>query len=266
MNCCICDCPMHYAFSCTLLGRYHVAYYQCPGCGLFKTEEPYWLEEAYKSAIADADTGLLVRNLLNQQRAAVVLQHLFKGKGRFLDLGGGYGVFTRLMRDAGFDCYTTDKYCPNLMAKGFEPSPGFKADGLFAFEVFEHIPDPRHYLEKMFARYGCRTLIFSTELYANPVPSADWWYLAKEGGQHITFYSARTLEALARVSNCRYVAMGCDFHMITDRSLSRLDIKVLGDNWIREVVAAYYRHKRRGMSRTWADHLEMCQRAQPAKS
>ncbi len=38
----------------------------------------------------------------------------------FLDYAGGYGVFTRLMRDIGFDFYWHDPYTQNLFANGFE--------------------------------------------------------------------------------------------------------------------------------------------------
>ncbi|MDM9385349.1 methyltransferase domain-containing protein [Chlorogloeopsis sp. ULAP01] len=87
---------------------------------------------------------------------------MFNGKGKFLDVSGGYGLLTRLMRDIGFDCYTTDKYCQNLFAKAFEPTDKFEADALFAFEVLEHIENPLKFLSKIFMKSGCKTLIFST--------------------------------------------------------------------------------------------------------
>jgi len=32
----------------SVLGKYEVAYYECGQCGSLQTEEPYWLEEAYR--------------------------------------------------------------------------------------------------------------------------------------------------------------------------------------------------------------------------
>ena len=38
----------------------------------------------------------------------------------YLDVDGGYGMLTRLMRDYGFHFYWTDPYCQNILARGFE--------------------------------------------------------------------------------------------------------------------------------------------------
>jgi hypothetical protein len=45
---------------------------------------------------------------------------MFDANNRFIDYGGGYGLFVRLMRDAGFDYYWFDKFCDNVLSKGFE--------------------------------------------------------------------------------------------------------------------------------------------------
>ncbi len=126
---------MRPAFVARVLGKFDVQYFSCSQCGLLRTEKPYWLEEAYRSAIAATDTGLLSRNISNRALLEPVLQRLFAGKGKFLDVSGGNGILTRLLRDIGFDCYTTDPYAENL----------------FAFEVLEHIPDPPQFLTDAFS-------------------------------------------------------------------------------------------------------------------
>ncbi len=45
-------------FTAKVLGKYDVQYYQCVITGFIQTEEPYWLEEAYSSAITKLDIGL----------------------------------------------------------------------------------------------------------------------------------------------------------------------------------------------------------------
>ncbi len=68
-----------------------------------------------------------------------------RGQGKAETLrweAGGYGLLARLMRDLGFDCHGTDKYCDSLFAREVDPGPDFKADALFAMEVLEHIEDP----------------------------------------------------------------------------------------------------------------------------
>jgi hypothetical protein len=49
---------MRSAFRHTVLRKYDVQYFQCGGCGFLQTETPYWLDEAYSSAIVTADTGI----------------------------------------------------------------------------------------------------------------------------------------------------------------------------------------------------------------
>src|SRR5574338_82691 len=46
-----------------VLDKYKVQYYSCGNCGFIQTESPYWLEEAYSSAIARSDIGLIGRNI-----------------------------------------------------------------------------------------------------------------------------------------------------------------------------------------------------------
>jgi len=50
------------------------------------------------------------RNISSSKITAVILFFLFKKFGKFLDFGGGYGIFTRLMRDIGFDFYWYDPH------------------------------------------------------------------------------------------------------------------------------------------------------------
>ncbi|MEJ2105601.1 MAG: hypothetical protein P8X47_13660, partial [Ignavibacteriaceae bacterium] len=62
MNCRVCNSKSKEVFSAKVLNKYNVKYYHCLSCGFLQTEEPYWLDEAYKSAIGIADTGIQKRN------------------------------------------------------------------------------------------------------------------------------------------------------------------------------------------------------------
>jgi hypothetical protein len=252
--------PMKPVFSATILGKHEVSYYYCDECGLLKTEKPYWLDEAYQEAISDTDTGLVGRNMGNSEWLGAILEYLSIEKGKFLDVAGGYGLLTRLMRDRGFDCYTTDKYCPNLFARSFEPGPGFVADALFAFEALEHIEDPLQFLNELFARYGCKTIIFSTQTFAGSIPPKDWWYYSLESGQHITFYQQRTLSLLARRLGCNYYMLTTGLHIITDITVPGVSRKVFLNKYFLKLYSFYVAFKRRGLSKTWGDHLRMIER------
>ena len=101
---------MRPAFRHLLLRKHDVQYFQCGTCGFLQTETPYWLDEAYSSAIVSADTGIMQRNVYLSRMAAAVFWRLFRGSGRYLDAAGGYGLFTRLMRDIGLDYYWSDPH------------------------------------------------------------------------------------------------------------------------------------------------------------
>ena len=107
-----------------VLGKYDVEYQRCQDCELIQTETPYWLPEAYDQAIISTDVGLIWRNQRFAKITSRVLRHLFPKVERCIDYGGGYGMYTRMMRDLGHDFSHYDPHCENLFAKGMEAHPG----------------------------------------------------------------------------------------------------------------------------------------------
>jgi len=243
-------------FQAKIMSKYLVTYYYCQESGLIKTEKAFWLDEAYSSAIAATDTGIVQRNLIHSKLMTTILHLLFNGEGKFLDVSGGFGLLTRIMRDKGFDFYTTDKYCTNLFANYFEPDTEFKAKALCAFEVLEHIEDPKRFLMEIFDKYGCKTLIFSTLTFSNDqIPPNSWWYYSFETGQHITFYQPRTLSLLAKLLNLYYYEITSSIHIITDIKLSAIQKIILSNHRLLEIYGCLVRLMRRKITRTWTDHL-----------
>ena len=86
--CKICNSESELIFNKTVLGKYPVDYFYCRNCGFLQTEKPHWLEEAYRCAINDLDTGLLQRNIYYSKIATVILSRYFKKDAEFLDYGG----------------------------------------------------------------------------------------------------------------------------------------------------------------------------------
>lgn len=249
MRCPITGEEMEKIFSHEILGKYDVDYFYSRKSGIIKTQPPHWLDEAYQNAITDADIGLVGRNLLNRDKVIRVLALLGIEGGRYLDLAGGYGLFTRLMRDAGYDFHTTDRYCENIFARHHEPADGFKADALTAFEVLEHIEDPIEFIEGAFEKYGCRTLVCSTQDYGRQIPELDWWYWLFDSGQHITFYNEQTFKSISERLKCNYHRIDSGFHVFTDRPLSALKGFIIKHRKLRNIYAnAWLRmHRRRGL-------------------
>jgi len=214
-NCKICGHTMEKLFVAKVLNKYNVEYFYCPDCGFIQTEEPYWLKEAYKNPINTTDTGILSRNIGLSQITAIIICFLFNKDGKFLDFAGGYGIFTRLMRDIGFGFYWYDPYCTNLLARGFKlKDEKSKFDLITAFEVFEHFVEPIKNIEKMLQFSD--NIFFSTQLLPSPISRPEeWWYYGLEHGQHISFYSLRTLNHLAQKYNMNLCSNNRNLHLLT---------------------------------------------------
>ncbi|MEW6183480.1 MAG: class I SAM-dependent methyltransferase [Bacillota bacterium] len=255
--CPITEKPMKPAFSEKILRKYNVTYYFSEESGMLQTETPYWLDEAYQSAISCQDTGVVRRNISNSKILEPALCIFCNPNARFLDIGGGYGLLTRLMRDIGFDFYTLDPYCENLFAKTFEPTDEFKAEALTAFEVLEHIENPKVFLETYFKKYHTRTILFSTLTFKEPIPDRNWWYYSFESGQHISFYQPKTLDLLAKIFGCKYYMISPEFHVITDKNISPFKYLIMRNRHSFTIYSAYIRYIRKNLSKTWEDHAAM---------
>lgn len=225
VTCKLCNKETVKIFSKIILKKYPADYFKCSNCGFVQTSEPVWIEEAYSSAITSLDIGLLDRNI--QLRAAVtkILDVCFPEAKIMLDYAGGYGVFVRLMRDAGFNFYREDKFCENVFAKHFDISDAgqSKFDVATAFEVFEHFVNPLEEIEKVL-KFSDH-LIFSTQLTpSNEKELEDWWYIAPETGQHVAFYTPQAMEILAKKYNKNYYRQGSWLHLFTTKKLSQEQI------------------------------------------
>lgn len=223
MNCLICNNESQKIFSAKVLGKYNVIYFKCTSCGYIQTEKPYWLHEAYSSAISSLDVGLVYRNLLFIKVVEPILIKYFNYNARFLDYAGGYGLFVRMMRDKGFDFYRQDMYCPNIFAQYLDIHdlpPNTEFELLTAFEVFEHLTNPLEEITHMLTFSD--SILFSTELQPSHElsKSEDWWYFVPETGQHIAFYTKKSLAILAEKLHLNLYTNNTNLHILTSKILS----------------------------------------------
>lgn len=214
-------------FKAKILNKHEVSYFYCSNCAFLQTQEPFWLKEAYISPINLVDTGLLARNIYFSRIVSSILYYVFDGGGKYLDYAGGYGVFVRLMRDAGFDYYWHDPFSQNIFARGFEYDfTSMKISAVTSFESFEHFVEPIAEIEKMLG--VSNNIFFSTQLLPDPVPApCGWWYYGLEHGQHVSFYSIRTLEYIAKKYGLNFYTNFSDFHFYTKKPLNSFFIKIL---------------------------------------
>lgn len=230
MKCNICNSNTSFLFKSKVLHKYEISYFRCVKCQLIQTEKPYWLKEAYSSALIDSDTGVISRNLTLSKITALLLLFFVKRKSKVLDYGGGYGILTRMLRDIGVDCYWVDKYAENIFANGFEDKTNNKYNMVTAFELFEHFEDPIKETEKIVKKYRPKILLFSTMLH-NGNPPKDWWYFVPEGGQHITLYTKKSLEILGDKKGMKLSTNGRNLHILSKNQISGFFMKVISIVW-----------------------------------
>ena len=201
------------------------------------TPTPFWINEAYSDAIPETDTGLVMRNISIAKILVSVFYFLMgqKGQGQYLDVGGGYGLLTRIMRDYGFNFYWKDKYCDNLFARGFEfenASGPFNA--VTAIELLEHLEDPLGFIKETLLTAKSDIIFFTTELFLDSPPDPDkWGYYSFEAGQHISFFQRRTLEVIGAKLNMSLASTG-GIHILSKHPLNQYLLRIcvgrFGDN------------------------------------
>ena len=195
-RCPVCGAGREHAFTAVVLGRHEADYLKCRACGFLGVDRPFWMEEAYGSPVADIDTGILERTAHLVPRLVCLLRMTCPRDAIFADIGAGYGVLVRAMRDAGFDFRWNDPLSPNLLARGFELA-GERCAAVTAVEVLEHTEDPLAFLRETLERTHATLAVLTTELLPSPVPEPAWWYYARPSGQHVSFFERRTLDVLA---------------------------------------------------------------------
>lgn len=242
MKCNICDCSMVFFAHNRILNKYNINYFQCNNCGFVQTEEPFWLNEAYSSAILNSDVGMIERNMLFRKIVMGIISFCFKTRtsSQYLDYGGGYGVFVRMMRDLGFDFYWYDKYCEGIFVSAFMIADmNKKYDIATSFELFEHFSDPVCEVAEIFKHTD--NIIFSTVLLppSNPKPG-EWWYYGLDGGQHISFYTKKSLQHLAKKFGKFYLGVN-DIHIFSNFKIPYWKVYFCSKSY--NIMKLFYRRK-----------------------
>lgn len=116
---------------------------------------------------------------------------------RHLDYGGGAGLMSRLLREAGWDSLSYDPFAdPDV-----DPELLGQFELITCFEVFEHVADVNALARMLASRLADNgLLIFSTLVSDGCLTRGrpiDWWYASPRNG-HISLFSSRSLAILAR--------------------------------------------------------------------
>lgn len=217
--CTICKLESKEIFTHKVLLAYDVKYFHCEHCHFVFTEDPYWLSEAYSQSITSTDTGYVERNNIMSRITLILFVFLFGKKCAYLDYAGGYGLFTRLMNDMGLKFYWSDSFTKNIFAQGLEYNSE-KVKAITCFEAFEHFVNPVDEINKLVKITP--NILFSTKLIPDkeiPDPKT-WGYYGFDHGQHISFYSEKTLYALAEKCNLNIVSDKQNIHLFTKNRIN----------------------------------------------
>jgi hypothetical protein len=241
-TCCkVCDGVSVFFGGADVLKKYRIHYFRCEECGFIQTEAPYWLEEAYSSAIASQDVGIMHRNLINREMTSAVLNLLFPKVSNAVDFGAGHGVFVRLMRDRGFNFFWSDLHATNDYARGFEFQEGATYDFLTAFEVLEHLADPVSDLSRLMDLSD--NVFVSTCIVPQPSPGlSDWWYYVPSTGQHISFYTTESLRRIAIQFGRQLLTCG-PYHLFTREPQSSVLYKLATKLRIAQIINRVYQRE-----------------------
>lgn len=220
MKCNICQNKAKYVKTLKVRQKYDAEYFLCDSCGFLFVGNPTWLTEAYGESINTTDTGYVLRNVYLSRKTLVLFYFLFGTKYTFLDFAGGYGIFSRLMRDYGFNFLLADTYTPNLFMKGFNYT-NEKIHTLTCFECFEHFSDPKKEIDALFNISP--NIFLSTVLFSGEVaPDDGWEYYGLHHGQHISFYSLKTLTYIAKKHGSNLCSNGNNLHLFSKKKISNI--------------------------------------------
>jgi SAM-dependent methyltransferase len=198
INCRLCGGFAHLSFEQKILNKYQVSYYLCDECGSLQTESPFWLDEAYDPFNERFDTGQLIRSINNAAFLSALISYLQLESESIVDYGCGSGLLTRLLRDIGLDAWGFDSYSAPRLAIGFQKT-SLEGSGIINLcEVAEHFENPAKSFDELFT-HRPEILVVQTDIFETLDP--DWPYFALDHGQHIFFYSHKSIEYLARRHN-----------------------------------------------------------------
>jgi Methyltransferase domain len=207
--------------------KYEIGYFRCKECQTITTEEPYWLEEAYQSAINQSDTGYVMRNM-NMASISLLLINAYRLKGPLLDFGGGYGLITRMLRDKGHEIFLYDPYCSNIFAQSLalENLDGRHFALATCCEVMEHWKEPLLEFRRL-AALTDNILVTTVTLPEPPPKPKEWWYYGLEHGQHLTLYSKKGLQYLAKTAGMNLYSNDKDIHFFSRKKHASMIFRVL---------------------------------------
>jgi len=197
-----------------------VYYYKCESCEFcFAPEFSKWTLADFETQIYNHDYISVDPDYLTirpSNNAKALMESIGAGKKliRHLDYGGGNGLLSRLLQEAGWNSTSYDPFVDRATDLG---DLG-KFNLITAFEVFEHVPDVKMLMRNLSLLLDDNgVVLFSTLLNDKNISQKNritWWYASPRNG-HISLYSSESLHRLASYIGLKYQSLTPGLHALT---------------------------------------------------
>lgn len=185
---------------------------KCSRCHFIYVVNPYWLAGSFSQNLNRFDVGSADRSLIVAGFVRSIFKRREASKVKVLDFGGGDGLATRVLRDAGIDCRWEDPYCQPVFAVGPSHSEISHFDLAFMGEVALHLTNPLETIKDLMKRSD---RLLMTAVVPPEKITTDWWYLMPQTGQHVAFYPVKTLKWIASELSLYLLTDGKFFHQFS---------------------------------------------------
>jgi len=212
ITCKICNSETVSILDIKILKQYEGRVRSCSNCGFEFVEDPYWLPDSFKTSLNQFDVGSADRSLIIAGFVRSLFRRSKASAIKVLDFGGGDGLATRILRDAGLDCRWEDPYCQPVFAVGPPYSEVEHFDLVFMGEVALHLTDPLETITSLMKR---SERLLMTAVVPPEKIETDWWYLMPQTGQHVAFYPVKTLRWIATELSLYLLTDGKFFHQFS---------------------------------------------------
>ena len=96
----------------------------------------------------------------------------------------------------------------------------FSFEVITVFEVFEHLYDPILEIKKLLNFTD--NILFTTEIIPKSSPKPEnWYYYSLDSGQHISFFTLKSLLLIAKKFNLNLISNGTNIHLLSKKKISR---------------------------------------------
>jgi len=181
---------------------------QCGGCGFARFPEMHaWPPETFQARIYNEDYHRCDPPFEDERPARLArwLAPHFQGR-RLIDYGGGNGRTAQRLLDQGVEAVSFDPFY------GDETLPHWRADGVTAFEVVEHVPDQRALFTAMLDLLKPGGILIFSTLLQPPSLAPDWWYASARNG-HISFHTTASLTRTLQDAGAALMSISDEIHL-----------------------------------------------------